>query len=284
MSRWALIWRRFRRNKVAIGGLIVIGVLFVLAFLGPLVTPWSYEQIDGTSFLKPPSPKHWFGTSQIGQDIFAQTMRGLQKSMIIGLLVGVISTSLAAFFGATAGYFRGTVERVNLFVISLLLVVPDFLIIAIISPRLRDSSWLWLVLLISIFTWMLTAMVIYNLTLSLKQREFVTAARFMGVPARQIITRHILPNMASFLIIDATLSVGAAVLLESGLSYFGFGVQPPDVSLGTLIADGTGSALTYPWVFLFAGAFLVILVLAVSVVGDGLRDAVDPQSQAKAEL
>ena len=284
MSRWQLVWRRFQRNKSAIFGLCVIAVLFLAAFFGQFITQWSYDQIDGNAFLKPPSTSHWFGTSQIGQDVFAQTMRGLQKSLIIGFLVGVISTGLAAIVGATAGYFGGVIERLNLFVISLLLVLPDFLIIAIVSPRIRGQSWLWLVVLISLFSWMLTAMVVYNLTLSLKQREFVTAARFMGVPPFTVITRHILPNMASFLIIDTTLTVGGAILLESGLSYFGFGVQPPDVSLGTLIAAGTGSALTYVWLFAFAGSILTILVLAVSLVGDGLRDAIDPQSEAKASL
>ncbi len=284
MSRWRLVWRRFQRNKSAIFGLVVIAVLFVAAFFGQFITQWSYDQIDANAFLKPPSTSHWFGTSQIGQDVFAQTMRGLQKSLIIGFLVGVISTGLAAIVGATAGYFGGAIERSNLFVISLLLVLPDFLIIAIVSPRIRGQSWLWLVVLISLFAWMLTAMVVYNLTMSLKQREFVTAARFMGVRPFTVITRHILPNMASFLIIDTTLTVGGAILLESGLSYFGFGVQPPDISLGTLIAGGTGSALTYVWLFAFAGSILTILVLAVSLVGDGLRDAIDPQSEAKASL
>ncbi len=282
LSRGQLVWRRFRRNRAGMGGIIVLGALFALAFIGPHLTQWSYEDIDPNAFLKPPSSTHWFGTTQIGQDVFAQTMRGLQKSLIIGLLVGVISTSIAAVVGATAGYFGSWVENINLFTVSLLLVLPDFLILAIISPRLHDSSWLWFVLLLSIFSWTLTALVIHSLTLSLKQREFVHAARFMGVPSRTIIARHILPNMASFLIIDATITVGAAVLLETGLSYFGFGIQPPDVSLGTLIADGTASALTFPWLFLFAGGFLVVMVLAVSVIGDALRDAVDPQSTARA--
>jgi peptide/nickel transport system permease protein len=258
--------------------------MFALAFLGPLVIQWDYQEIDPNAFLSPPSPQHWFGTTQIGQDVFAQTLRGLQKSLIIGLMVGVISTSIAALVGATAGYFGGVVERINLFMVSLLLVLPDFLIIAIISPRLKGQTWLWFVLLLSIFSWTLTAMVVHGLTLSLRGRDYVSAARYMGVPPRTIISRHILPNMASFLIIDATLAVSAAILLESGLSYFGFGIQPPDVSLGTLIAQGTSSAFTYPWLFAFSGGILVAIVLTVNVIGQALRDAIDPASGARASL
>ena len=135
-------------------------------------------------------------------------------------------------------------------------------------------------LLLAGFSWMITARVVRGLSLSLREREFVQAARFMGVPPAVIIARHLLPNMSSLLIIDATINVGGAILAETGLSYFGFGVQPPDVSLGTLIADGTRSALTFPWLFLFAGGLLILTVLAVSVVGDGLRDAFDPNAAA----
>jgi peptide/nickel transport system permease protein len=135
-------------------------------------------------------------------------------------------------------------------------------------------------LVLAAFSWMITARIVRGLTLSLREREFVQAARFMGVPSRTIIFRHLLPNMSSFLIIDATLNVGGAILAESGLSYFGFGVQFPDVSLGNLIADGVGSALTFPWIFFFPGLCLIVTVLAVNVMGDGLRDALDPNSAA----
>lgn len=284
LSRSRLIWRRFRRRKSAMFALGFLVFMFALAFLGPLFIKWDYQEIDPNAFLSPPSLEHWFGTTQIGQDVFAQTLRGLQKSLIIGLMVGAISTTIAAVVGATAGYFGGAVERVNLFMVSLLLVLPDFLIIAIISPRLKGQTWLWFVLLLSIFSWTLTAMVVHGLTLSLRGRDYVSSARYMGVPPRKIISRHILPNMASFLIIDATLAVSAAILLESGLSYFGFGIQPPDVSLGTLIAQGTSSAFTYPWLFAFSGGILVAIVLTVNVIGQALRDAIDPTSGAKASL
>jgi peptide/nickel transport system permease protein len=282
-GRRQLVLRRLRRNRAAMASLIVLALLFVAAFLSPTVyeaiTGWSYSGQDFTAFLQPPSAEHWFGTTQIGGDVFAQTMRGLQKSLLIGLLVAVISTGLAAVVGSVAGYFGGWVDRTLMWIVDLLLVIPSFLIIAIISGNLQGANWLILVVLIAVFAWMITARIIRGMTLSLREREFVQAARYSGVSSAGIIFRHLIPNMSSLLIIDATIAVATAIIAESGLSYFGFGVKPPDVSLGTLIADGTRSAFTFPWLFLFAGGLLVLTTLAVSVFGDGLRDALDPASK-----
>ena len=278
-SRRNLVVRRFMRNRLAVAGLMTIVLLFAMAYLGPLLTPWDYEEIDYAAFLQPPSPQHWFGTTQIGNDVFAQTMRGLQKSLVIGLLVGLISTAVAAVVGAAAGYFGGWIDRALMWVVDLLLALPAFLVIAIVSPTFRGDTWLVFVMLLAAFAWMITARIVRGMTLTLRERDFVKAARFMGVPPWRIIFRHIVPNMSSLLIIDATITVGTAILAETGLSFFGFGVQPPDVSLGTLIAAGTDSALTYPWLFLFSAGVLVIAVLAVNPVGDGLRDALDSGSQ-----
>jgi peptide/nickel transport system permease protein len=259
-------------------GVASLALLFAAAYLGPFVTPWQYNQLDTNAFLSPPSAVHWFGTTQTGFDMFALTMRGLQKSLIVGLLGAVMSTALAAVVGAFSGYFGGVLNTVLLTIIDLLLVLPSFLIIAILSPLFRDQTWLVFVLLLSAFQWMVTARIVRGLTLSLKEREFVAAARFMGAPAWKIILRHILPNMASFLIIDATINVSSLILAEVGLSFFGFGVQPPDVSLGTLIGDNAGAALSYPWEFYFPSGFLIGLILAINLVGDGLRDALDPNA------
>jgi peptide/nickel transport system permease protein len=275
-SRGRLVLRRFLRSRHGMAGLVVLVLLFALAYLSPLFSPWGYDELDYTAFLRPPSSQHWFGTTQIGGDVFAQTMRGLQKSLVIGLLVGVISTALAAIVGAAAGYFGGWVDRSLMWLVDLLLVLPGFLIIAILSPSFRGETWLFLVVLLAAFGWMISARIVRGMSLSLREREFVKAAQFIGVPPWKIIFRHIVPNMSSLLIIDATLTVGAAILAETGLSFLGFGVQPPDVSLGTLIAAGTDSALTYPWLFLFSAGFLVVAVLSVNLVGDALRDALDP--------
>jgi peptide/nickel transport system permease protein len=185
---------------------------------------------------------------------------------------------MAALVGSFAGYFGGWVDRTLMWFVDLLLVLPAFLIIAILSPTFRGKTWLVFVILLAAFLWMVTARIVRGMTISLREREYVLAARYMGVPSHRIIFRHILPNISSLLIVDATINVSAAVISETGLSYFGFGVQPPDVSLGTLIADGTSSATTYPWLFGFAAGLLVLVVLAVNLVGDGLRDALDPTS------
>ncbi|MCX0270215.1 ABC transporter permease [Nocardia zapadnayensis] len=276
-GRRKLILRRFLRNKPALVGTAVLILMFLASFVLPSFLPYDYQDIDYTALLQPPSPQHPFGTTEIGQDVLAQTLRGLQKSLIIGLCVAVFSTTIAAVTGAVAGLLGGWTDRTIMWVVDLLLVVPSFIIVALFAPRTKGSgSIVLLIILLSVFGWMISARIVRGLTMSLREREFVRAARYMGAPTRTIILTHIVPNIASILIIDTTLTVGASIMAETGLSFLGFGVQPPDVSLGTLIANGTSSAMTYPWLFLFAGGLLIITVLCANLVGDGLRDAFDP--------
>ncbi|MFM8645723.1 MAG: ABC transporter permease [Actinomycetota bacterium] len=278
LSRGTLIRRRFLRNKLAIFGVAVMVFMFVLAFVGPYLTKWTYTDNDFENLLSPPSGEHWFGTTQVGVDVFAQTMRGLQKSLIVGLLVGIFSTSLSALVGSVAGYLGGRTDRILMTAVDLLLVIPSFLVLVILSRYYQGKSWLLLVVGLTIFDWMISSRVVRGETQRLRDRDFVRAARYIGVPTSKIILRHLLPNYSSILVIMFVLNIGGAVLGETTLSYLGFGVQAPDVSLGTLIAEGTGAALTYPWLFHFAGASLILTVLAASFVGDGLRDAFDPGS------
>ncbi|MGW6424260.1 ABC transporter permease subunit [Nocardia sp. NPDC055053] len=276
-GRRKLVWRRFLRNKPAVVGAVILLLLVIVSFALPPLLPWDYQQMDYTALLKPPSPEHPFGTTQIGQDVLAQTMRGLQKSLIIGFCVALFSSIIASTAGALAGLLGGWTDRAIMWLVDLLLVVPAFIIIALFAPRTKGSgSIAILIVLLSVFGWMISARIIRGLTLSLREREFIRAARYMGAPTHKVILSHIIPNIASILIIDTTLAVGAAISAETGLSFLGFGVQPPDVSLGSLIAAGTKSALTYPWLFLFAGGLLITIVLCANLVGDGLRDAFDP--------
>jgi peptide/nickel transport system permease protein len=278
-SRRTLTLRRFRRNKLAVGALIVLLLLFVGCYALPPLLPWNYTDLDYYALQQPPSPSHWFGTNSLGQDLLAQTLRGMQKSLLIGICVAFISTLIAATVGAVAGFFGGVRDRALMWLVDLLLVIPSFILIAIVTPRTRESgTTVWLILLLAGFSWMISSRIVRGLTMSLREREFITAARYMGVSNRRIIVRHVLPNVASILIIDTALNVGVAILAETGLSFLGFGIQPPDVSLGTLIAAGTPSVTTFPWVFLFPAGVLVLIVLCANVIGDGLRDAIDPSA------
>lgn len=280
VSRRTLLLRRFLRNRPAVVSLALLCLLFAGCWLLPPLLPYSHTDLDYYALQQPPTTTHWFGTNSIGQDLLAQTLRGMQKSLLIGVAVAFISTVIAATVGAVAGYFGGWRDRTLMWLVDLLLVVPSFLLIAIVTPRTRESgSVLWLILLLSVFSWMISSRIVRGMTMSLREREFVSAARYMGVPNRRIIVRHILPNVASILIIDTALNVGIAILAETGLSFLGFGVQPPDVSLGTLIADGTRSVTTFPWVFLFPAGVLVLIVLCANLIGDGLRDAIDPAAR-----
>lgn len=279
MRSKVVIGRLFRNRQARYGSIALI-LLVALAYVGPFIGSYDWTDKDFLAFLSPPSADHWWGTTTIGQDMYAVTLRGMQKSIIIGLLVALISTGLAAVVGAFAGYFGGWVDKCLMWGVDLLLVLPSFLIIAIISPRLRGASWLWFVVLLAAFAWMITSRVVRSMTLSLREREYVLAAVYMGIPRWKIIFRHIVPNLSSLLIIDATLNVSAAVIGEAALSFFGFGIQPPDVSLGTLIAEGSRNATGYPWLFAFPAGLLVLLVLSINLIGDGLRDALDPGSNS----
>ncbi len=279
VSRRTLVARRFARNRLAVAALVTLVALFVGCYALPPLLPYSYSELDFTALQTPPSPQHWFGTNALGQDVLAQVLRGMQKSMLIGVCVAVISTLIAATVGAIAGYFGVWRDRALMWFVDLVLVVPSFILIAIITPRTKNSANIaLLIVLLAAFSWMISSRMVRGLTMSLREREYVQAARYMGVPNRTIIARHILPNVASILIIDTALNVGGAILAETGLSYLGFGVQPPDVSLGTLIADGTKSATTFPWVFLFPAGVLVLILVCANLTGDGLRDAFDPGS------
>ncbi|MCI4675022.1 ABC transporter permease [Candidatus Mycolicibacterium alkanivorans] len=278
-SRRTLVLRRFARNRPAMASLAILALLFVGCYALPPLLPWSFTELDFYALQAPPSTEHWFGTNALGQDLLAQILRGMQKSMLIGVCVAVISTAIAATIGSVAGYFGGWRDRALMWFVDLLLVVPSFILIAIITPRTKNSANIaLLIVLLAGFSWMVSSRMVRGLTMSLREREFVQAARYMGVPSWRIITRHIVPNVASILIIDTALNVGVAILAETGLSFLGFGVQPPDVSLGTLIADGTKSATTFPWVFLFPAAVLVLILVCANLTGDGLRDALDPAS------
>ncbi|NNE95503.1 MAG: ABC transporter permease [Acidimicrobiales bacterium] len=282
LSRSQLVMRRFWRPvgaKIGTAGLIFI--LF-LAIFGLRIARWDFDEVDTNAFLSSPSSEHWFGTTQGGRDVFAMTMRGLRLSLIIGFAVATIQVFLSAVIGAVAAYFGKWADRSILWVIDLLLVIPSFLLIAVISQQFAGSqgSLTMFIILLAGFGWMLSARVVRAMTLSVVSLDYVSAARFMSVPSWVIIFKHVIPNISSYLIVDFTLGVVRAVMAETVLSFFGFGVQSPDTSLGTLLAEGASRATTSGWVFLAPATVLVIILLSVNFLGDSLRDALDPSSKS----
>lgn len=279
-SRVRLIGRRLKATpRFWVGaGMLAFFVLF--AVFGNVINIYGPTDQDVMALNQPPSMQHWFGTNAIGQDIYAQTVSGLQKSLLIGVIAGPAASLIAAIVGSVAGYFGGRVETIVVWFINLLLVLPSFFILLLLAPMLRQLSWVAIVFFLAIFGWMIMAQVVRNQTKEIKDRDFVKAARYMGVSTPTILGRHIIPNIASILIVDATLGVVSAILSETSLSYFNLGIQKPDVSIGTLLAEGSGAAATRPWLFVFPAAVLVLMLFAISLMADALRDAIDPTSGA----
>lgn len=279
LSKWTLYTRRFIRNKPAVGGVVVLLVLVLFSTLGPLLSPYQVDSMDFLALSQPPSAAHWFGTNGAGNDTYTQTAIGLQRSLMIAITVSVGTTILSALVGTAAAYFGGWFERIALLVIHFMMVVPTFLLLSIIS---NDSGGVWWVIaFVMIFvSWFFPARIIWTMTLSLREREYVQAARYMGVRGLRIVTRHLIPNIGSLLVINFTLGIVAAVTTETGLSFIGFGVKIPDVSLGSLIGEGSSSITSSPWLFYFPALVLTLLTVSMALIADGLRDALDPTSAA----
>lgn len=261
-------------------GAALLGAVVGWALLGPLLAPLDPVTADPTAFGRPPSRVHWFGTNAAGQDLYAQTVLGLRTSLGVGFVAAPLATALGALVGSLAGYVGGWVDRVLLRCIDLFVVLPSLFLLMLVAPRFGRSSWLAAALAIAAFGWMVIARVVRSQTRSLRERDFVRAAVYAGLPTSAVLRRHVLPHVSSLLVVDVTLGVGAAVLTEATLGWVGLGVTEPTVSLGTLLAAGSPAALTRPWLFFFPAGALVVTVLGTSLLGDAVRDALDPRSGA----
>lgn len=274
-----LYLRRFLRNNMAVVGAVVFLLLVALAVLGPALSPWAYDEPDFLALAMPPSGEHWLGTSASGNDLFAMIVHGLGRSLIIAVSVSVATTAISAVVGTLAALLGGTPEKIILAVIHFLLLVPSFLVIALVVSG-KGGDWKLLTLVMIVFGWFYQARVIWSMTISLREREYVRAAHYMGVSTLRIAVRHLIPNIGSLLVVNMTLGVVSAVMSETGLSFLGLGVKIPDVSLGTLLSAGANSLEASPWEFYFPALVLTVLTISMAFISDGLRDALDPNSSA----
>jgi peptide/nickel transport system permease protein len=279
LSRNRLYLRRFLRNRSALAGLVVMVLLVLFAAFGGLLTSYTYADVDFTALTTAPSAEHWFGTNAAGNDTYAQAVHGLQRTIVIALVVSLLTTFVSAFVGSAAAYFRGNVEKVVMGVVHFLLIVPSFLILALAS-RSAAGDWRVLIIALTVLGWMYNARVVWSLATSLREREYVLAARFMGVHPLRIVLRHLIPNIGSLLVVTFVLGIVTTVQSETALSFIGFGVQLPDVSLGTMLSDGSSTMTTGPWLFYVPAGLVTLLTVSMALIGDGLRDALDPTSRS----
>jgi ABC-type dipeptide/oligopeptide/nickel transport system permease subunit len=276
-SQTQLIIRRFLAHRLAVGSLLVFLIVVVASLIGGRL--WKYGYADITDqFSSPPSWGHPMGTDDIGHDSMAQILRGAQKSVQVALLVAFLATTFGAIVGALAGYYRMWVDSALMRFTDLALTIPPIALLAVLAANVPEQAgnWFFVGLVLAALQWTYIARVVRGQFLSLREKEFVEAARALGASDARIMFRHLLPNATGSIIVNATITVAVAILLETALSYLGLGIQPPDTSLGLLINDGQQAASTRPWLFWFPGIFIVIIALTINFIGDGLRDAFDP--------
>jgi peptide/nickel transport system permease protein len=271
-----LAWRRFKRHRLAIASAVILILLGLSTILVSYISQFGFAQQNLLNRVKGPSSNHWFGTDQLGRDVFTRVLYGGRISLLVGLSVALSAGVIGALVGALAGFYGRWIDNLLMRVTDLFLSIP-FLVILIIAATALGGSLFDIVVILSLFFWMPDARIVRGVFLSLKEKEFVEAARSSGATNTRIMFYHMLPNAMGPIIVNATLSVAAAILTESALSFLGFGVQPPTPTWGNLLDAAKNLAVSAPWLLIFPGVAILVTVLCVNFLGDGLRDALDPR-------
>ncbi|MBW3554745.1 MAG: ABC transporter permease [Gemmatimonadetes bacterium] len=280
-SQWSIAARHFRQNVPALVGLVLVVVLYLIAFMAPLLAPYdpiAQGDLTTTGYL-PPSGDYWLGTDQFGRDIMSRIIYGARISLAIGFIAVAIAIILGSLLGAIAGYIGGKVDAAIMRFTDMVMAFPR-LILLIMIIALFEPSLTLIILVLGLTQWPGTARLVRGEVLSLREQEYIQAARALGFGRWRIILRHLIPNVLAPVIVAATLGIGNTIVLEAGLSFLGMGIQPPTPSWGTLVADGRQNLIGAWWVATFPGLAIVVTVLAFNLVGDGLRDALDPRMRS----
>jgi peptide/nickel transport system permease protein len=275
LSQRMLAWRRFRRHKLAMASLLVLLLLGLATVLAPVIAPYGFSEQHLDQILQGPSSKHLLGTDSLGRDEFSRLLYGGRVSLLVGLGVALSAGVLGMVVGAAAGYYGGRLDNQMMRQTDLFLSIP-ILVVLIIASRVAGGDVIGIVIVLSLVLWMFLARIVRGLFLSLKEKEFVEAARAIGASNTRIILRHLLPNTLGVVIVNVTLTVAIAILTESLLSFLGFGIQPPTPSWGNMLDDGRNLMTVAGWLVWFPGLLILVTVLCVNFLGDGLRDALDP--------
>jgi peptide/nickel transport system permease protein len=282
-----MVWRAFRRHKPAMVGLTIMIVLALAAILAPVISPYDPNKTELSRMLEKPSAEHWMGTDELGRDLLTRILYGGRISLSIGVMAMSLAVVVGALVGGLAGYYGGWVDNILMRFTDMMLAFPQLFILIILAIAIRQlpierlrgtamASVLSIVFVIAILAWMQVARLVRASFLSLKEKEFTEASRCLGVPNWRIMLRHLLPNALSPIIVAATFRVATSIITESGLSYLGFGVQPPAATWGNMLKNAQTLMTRAPWTAIFPGLMIFITVIAINFIGDGLRDALDP--------
>lgn len=267
-------------NPLAKTGALIILVVFVLAVLAPFIAPYDPDDINVKAILLAPSAEHWMGTDGLGRDVLSRMLFGGQISLLVGLVAVGISTAIGIVLGALAGFYRGWVDTLIMRLVDIMLSIPSFFLILAVIAFLTPSI-INIMIVIGLTSWMGVTRLVRAEFLSLREREFVMASRTLGAKDMRLIFTHLLPNSLTPIIVSSVLGVASAVLMESGLSFLGLGVQPPQASWGNILTDGKEYIQFAWWLSLFPGLAILVTVLGYNLLGEGLRDALDPRSASK---
>jgi len=287
-SLFTFFWVRFRKHRMALLGGIVTLIMVLLVTLAPFIAQDPMNQ-DLLNRFKPPSAQHWMGTDDLGRDMFARVLYGGRISLSVGLLAMGVSIGLGSLIGLTSGYHGGWVDAILMRITEIFMSIPSLFILIALGmflrtldlPFLKPGSFLPISLVIGALSWMGTARLVRAAALELREREFIQASRALGSSDTRILFLGILPNIASPIIVSATLGLAGAIISESGLSYLGFGVQLPTPTWGNMLSNTQSQMTTAPWTAIFPGLMIFIVVIAINYLGDGLRDALDPRHNQK---
>ncbi|MGH3664534.1 MAG: ABC transporter permease [Egibacteraceae bacterium] len=280
-SQWQLFRRKFFRHKAAMVALVILTVIFGAAIFAERVAPYAYDEIDLLNSGTAPTleGQHYFGTDKIGRDYFSRVVYGTRTSVKVALIVAALSTLIGTTIGAVSGYYGGWIDNALMRFTDLMLTLPALPVLLVAAALLGSGNPVRVGVILALLLWTSLARIVRGQFLSLREKEFVEAAKASGASDSRIIFRHILPNALSPIIVNTTLIIGTAILIEAVLSFLGFGVQPPDPALGTLIDDGRNAMLTDWWLVTMPGLTIVFICLCINFLGDGLRDALDPRQQ-----
>jgi peptide/nickel transport system permease protein len=277
-SQWGYALRRFLRHRLAMGGLVVLLFLGVVAIFADFFAAYPYDEPDFNNLVSPPTTegKHYFGTDFLGRDSLSRVIYGLQTSMWVALVVALLATFIGTMIGAISGYFGGWIDNLLMRLTDLVLTLPGLAVLLTLSVYLGEGDPFRVAIILALLLWTGFARIVRGTFLSLREKEFVEAAKASGAGDFRIIIRHMLPNAVGPIIVNATLIVAAAILIEAALSFLGFGVSPPTPALGVLIDEGQSEGLKFWWLVTMPGLVIVLIALCINFIGDGLRDALDP--------